>query len=114
MARGHRVTLVTSAHFAELVQAQGFDFVPLGTKEHYFNITQNPDLFHPTRGFQTIARWGLVPFAQPVIDAIEANLAEDLVVVSSGMAFGARIARERFRFPLISAASAAVCVADGV
>lgn len=103
LARGHRVTLVTSAFFEELIRAEGFDFVPLGTKEHYFNITQNPDLFHPTKGFQTIARWGLVPFTQPVIDAIEANLADNLVVVSSGMAFGARIARERFSFPLISA-----------
>ena len=101
-ARGHRITMITSAYFEKLIRDNGFGFEPLGSEEDFYNVTQNPDLWHPTKGFQTIAEWGLIPFTQPVIDHIQKHLADDIVVVSSGMAFGARIARERFGMPLVS------------
>ena len=101
-ARGQRVTVITNPHFEDLIRANGLGFEPIGTKEDFYNTTQNPDLWHPTKGFKTIAEWGLIPFTQPVMDHIERYLPDNPIVVSSGMAFGARIAKERFDVPLVT------------
>lgn len=38
--RGHHVTLVTSMYFEDLIQNEGIDFIPVGTREDYLSSTQ--------------------------------------------------------------------------
>jgi non-ribosomal peptide synthetase component F/UDP:flavonoid glycosyltransferase YjiC (YdhE family)/glycosyltransferase involved in cell wall biosynthesis len=59
VSRGHRVTLVTHAPFAEAARAAGLDFVPLDTEEAYDRLiedtaelfTQTGDVFDATRSY---------------------------------------------------------------
>ncbi len=60
----------------------------------------NPDLWHPVRSFEILMKMAmeLVP---PVYNRIEAAMAlKDLVVVTGPLTIGARIAWEKWRFPM--------------
>jgi len=48
---GRRVTFITHAHFAPTVRQAGLDFVGVGTHEEYVRILNNPDIWHPRKGF---------------------------------------------------------------
>ena len=54
-ARGHDVSVITSAYFAPLMERVGLRLVPLGTVEQYDAVTAHPDLWDQTRGIQVIA-----------------------------------------------------------
>lgn len=47
LARGHSATLVTSAHFRDLVFEAGIGFVGIGTPEDYTKVVDDPDLWDP-------------------------------------------------------------------
>ena len=49
-ARGHRVKVVTSPYFEEVVVGAGLGMLPLGTREEYVQLSQHKDLWHPIRG----------------------------------------------------------------
>ncbi len=93
--RGHRATILTNPLFQELIEAQGLGFLPVGTVEDAQTTIADPDLWHPRKGFEVVARRAILPAIEPVYRAIE-RLADDrTVVASSGIAFGARLAQER-------------------
>ena len=48
--RGHDVVLMSAGAFAEVAHTAGLDFIPTVSKEKYFELTENPDLWHPQRG----------------------------------------------------------------
>ena len=53
-ALGRRVTFITNAYHANLVQGAGLPFVGLGTNEDYLRVVANPDIWDPKKGFSAL------------------------------------------------------------
>ena len=102
-ARGHRVTVITNSHFESQVRRAGLEFVAVGTAETYREITQDPDLWHPRKGFYVFAQRVVAPMVRPVYERIaERFIPGDTVVAAAGFAFGARIAHDKLKVPLVT------------
>ncbi len=53
-ARGHDVTVITNAPFRSLVERAGLRYIEHGTAEEFDRVTQDPDLWHKTRGLGVV------------------------------------------------------------
>ncbi len=98
-ARGHRATILTNPLFQPLIEAQGLRFLPVGTVEEARAAIADPDLWHPRKGFEVVARRAMLPAMVEVYRLIEAHADARTVVAASGIAFGARLAQERLGVP---------------
>ena len=56
IARGHRVTLVGLQAHAAAAAAAGVPFRGMGTEADYHALLDDPDIWHPRRGFRVISR----------------------------------------------------------
>jgi UDP:flavonoid glycosyltransferase YjiC (YdhE family) len=100
-ARGHDVTLLTSAYFEPLARRAGLPFVGVGTVEDFQTSLNHPDLWHPTRSFRVVAEWGILPWMRETYRLVaERHVPGQTVVVSSSLGFGPRIAHEKLGVPL--------------
>jgi len=99
-ARGHRATVITNPIFQDLIEAQALGFLPVGTIEQAQQAIADPDLWHPRKGFEVVARRAMIPGMAAVYHHIERNADSSTVVAASGIAFGARLAQERLGVPL--------------
>ena len=99
-ARGHRATVITNPLFQPLIEAQGLGFLPLGTLDDARAAIADPDLWHPRKGFEVVARRAIIPALEPVYRHIEARADASTVVAASGITFGARVAQEKLGVPL--------------
>lgn len=99
--RGHDVTLITNGYFGPLVEKAGLKFEPLGDADEYLRLTNDPDLWHPTRGPLFVMRSAIVPPLRKSYELIESLYRPgETVLVGSSLAFGARVAQEKLRIPL--------------
>ena len=98
--RGHRVTVITNPYFMQTVEHAGLALISLGTADEYRKTIQNPDLWHPRKGFEVVARYGILPSIRPVFEIISRYDPKETVVVASGLAFGARVAQEKSKLRL--------------
>ena len=99
--RGHAVTLYTNGHFEALARRAGLDFLPLGTAEDFRAAIENPDVWHPIRGFKTVADWAIVRPMRQVFETIRYRYVPGQTIVAAQVtAFGARLAREALGVPL--------------
>jgi rhamnosyltransferase subunit B len=94
-ARGHRATILTNPFFQELVEGQGLRFLPVGTVDEARETMADPDLWHPRKGFEVVARRAMLPAMAAVYRHIEREADARTVVAASGISFGARLAQER-------------------
>jgi rhamnosyltransferase subunit B len=102
-ARGHAVTVLTSPYFEGLIRQAGLDFVPMGTVEEFEATMNHPDLWHPTRAFRLVARWGIIPGLRPTYEFIrERYVPGKTVVAAATLALGARVAQDKFGVPVAS------------
>lgn len=98
-SRGHRVTFMASGFFANLADQMRLDFVELSSKAEYEAAMQDPDLWHPSRGFKAI--WKRIGIhTQANLDWIRAHSEANTVLVGSTLAFSARIARDCLNIPM--------------
>jgi rhamnosyltransferase subunit B len=93
--RGHQATILTNPLFQELIEQQGLGFFPLGTLEDARATIADPDLWHPRKGFDVVARRAILPSMPEVYRYIDRHADSSTIVAASGFAFGARIAQER-------------------
>jgi rhamnosyltransferase subunit B len=98
-ARGHRATIVTNPLFQELIEGQGLGFLPVGTLDDAKATIEDPDLWHPRKGFEVVARRAILPAMSIVYRHIERHADAGTVVAASGISFGARLAQERLGVP---------------
>ena len=54
LARGHRVTLVTSEPFRELAAANGLAFAPAGSRDDFEETINHPDVWHPSKSLRVL------------------------------------------------------------
>ncbi len=102
-SRGHDVTFVVNGYFRELVERVGLTYVEQGSKEDFLAVANNPDLWHPFRGFPHLVRNGIAKVMHDQFDFIESQSKQsDILVVSNCLGFGARIASEKLRVPLVT------------
>jgi rhamnosyltransferase subunit B len=95
--RGHSVTIITNPHFEPLVRRVGLDFIPLGVDDE--NVLNDPDLWHPTRGFQLVARV-TAPLARELYEILAARYVPgQTVVAAASLALGARVAQDKLGIP---------------
>lgn len=93
-ARGHRATLITNPFFRASIEAQGLGFLPVGTIADVESAIADPDLWHPNRGFDVVAKRVIIPSVSEVFRIIEKHADDSTVVAASSIAFGARVAQE--------------------
>lgn len=98
--RGHQVTIVTNPLHEETVREAGFAFHPLGTRAEAQALIDNPDLWHPRRGFATIARGAILPALRPLYNFIAAQDPSNTIIAAQSLALGARLAHEKLGIPL--------------
>ena len=101
-ALGHDVVVVVHRPFDRTMESAGLRTVAYGTEEEYQAVIRHPDLWHPRRAFALIttaaSRW-----YPEVVPRIQAEIATGrTLLVGAGIAFGARIAAEAWRVPLIT------------
>jgi UDP:flavonoid glycosyltransferase YjiC (YdhE family) len=100
-ARGHDVTVITSAYFEALAKKAGLPFVGVGTAADFQACLDHPEMWHPTRGFRAVAEWGVLPWMRTSYQMVaERFVPGKTVVVSSGLGFGPRIAHDKLGVPL--------------
>jgi UDP:flavonoid glycosyltransferase YjiC (YdhE family) len=98
--RGHRITLIANEHFEPLARRHGFTFAPTGSSSAYEEALDNPHMLtHPVRGALPLRR-----LFCPEIPAQYHAIADRFergktIVLASGFASGARIAREEHGIP---------------
>jgi len=100
--RGFHSTIIASPVFQTLVQESQLDFIPLGTQQQFNDLVNNPDLWHPTRGFQVVVKQGILPFLLPLMEIIRSFSAQDSMIVSPLLLFGSHVAHQKFQYPLIT------------
>jgi rhamnosyltransferase subunit B len=99
--RGHEVFIITSGYFEELVKRAGLGFRPVGTAEDFQRVQDDPDIWHPTRAFQTLVKRGLNLSYGPIVEyARELHKPGDTVMLAGTLAIGARNARDLLGIPL--------------
>ncbi len=99
--RGHEVILATSPVFETDLLTRGMGFRPLGSREDFDRVKNDPDLWHPRRAFPAVVRHAVNP-SHPTIFEItrELHVPGKTVVVASSLAFAARTACEVLGIPL--------------
>jgi rhamnosyltransferase subunit B len=98
--RGHRVRVIVNPHFADLVTQAGLELIPLGVAEDFTTLRENPDLWHPRKGFKTVFT-AVADGLRPIYEAVTQNyIAGETVIAASSLAFGARVAQDKFNLPL--------------
>lgn len=100
--RGHRVTVVTSGFFRELIHHVGLEFIEIGTVEEFLALIENPDVWNPRKGFELLLKHAFLPAIRPVYEIIAKHNSRETVVVSSVLMYGARIAHEKLKVPLVT------------
>jgi UDP:flavonoid glycosyltransferase YjiC (YdhE family) len=100
--RGHRVILITSAHFREVTERAGVEFESLDAAGEYERVAANPNLWRPIEGLKVLAAEGSRTL-KGAYEAIERlNVPGKTVVVASTLGFGARIAQEKLSIPTVT------------
>jgi rhamnosyltransferase subunit B len=101
-ARGHRATIITNPFFRDGIEAQGLDFLPVGTIAEVESAIADPNLWHRNKGLEVVAKRVIIPSIAEIFRIIEKHADADTVVAASGLAFGARIAQEKLGLPTAS------------
>ncbi len=99
--RGHQVTVLANPLFEELLSGLDLEFVPLGTVDEFRDAMQNPDFWHPTRGFPLVVEFGVKTTLRPIYDAIRQRYVPGRTVVGAhALDYAARIAQEKMGIPV--------------
>ncbi len=101
-ARGHAVSVVANPVFGDVIRALGLRHIPFGDEAEYHTLLDHPDVWHPLKGPPLVLRYA-GDVTQRYYELIASEMTGDSpLVLAPATAFGARLARERFGFPLLS------------
>lgn len=100
--RGFQAKLIASPVFQKIASESDVDLIPLGTEQQFNTMLNNPDLWHPTRGFSVIVREGILPFLRPLFEIIQTFDPKNTLVVSPLLLFGSHLAHEKLGHPFVT------------
>jgi len=96
--RGHAVRVLTAEPFAGAAARAGLDFIPTISARQYQEVTEDPDLWHPTRGPKLV-----FSVARDHLRRLYALLAEvyepGTVLVGHTLSLPTRLFEDRYRVP---------------
>ena len=99
-ARGHGVTVITNSLYEPLARHAGLAFVEWISHEAMQAVANDPDLWHPTKGFLLAVRT-LGPWHRQLVERIQAlHVPGQTVVIAGSYTLGARIAHDHLGVPL--------------
>ncbi|MDX2225891.1 MAG: glycosyltransferase [Verrucomicrobiae bacterium] len=93
---GHEVVVIASAYFEEAIRGAGLDCIPLGTKEHFLQLANDPDLWSPVRSGPLLFAHCARVFPQYCAAAESLHLTPQDVVMGSAVTFAARAMHEKY------------------
>ncbi|CAN5126861.1 glycosyltransferase [soil metagenome] len=102
LARGHTVKMSTSQHFESLAVQAGFEFAAVGTEADFQEMTNDPNLWHPSKSLTVL-------FGNDRFDRMmRQNYAQlnnwihpgETVIVAGSLAVAARLLNEKRGVPL--------------
>ncbi len=103
-ARGHQPVLITASLFQKAANAAGVPFVPIGSDDEFEAIMRDPRVWRLGSGTRAVFEFATLA-AGRYFDAVTALLGStqqpDLMLAPI-TAFGARLAREKWRLPLVT------------
>lgn len=100
--RGHDVTVITAEPFRALVEAANLAFVGGWTHEQYEQVTQDPDLWHPTRGLGVILRVTLESMRRQYECIRQVHQPGRSVLVGHPIAIGTRVFEDQHGCPAVT------------
>jgi len=100
MARGHRVTMVSTCLFSEAAESAGIPFIPLGTPEEFEAIARDRRIWKLGIGTKVVLDYA-VEWSGKYLEAVESLGQVDLMLAPL-TCFGARMAREKHGIPLLT------------
>jgi UDP:flavonoid glycosyltransferase YjiC (YdhE family) len=99
--RGHRITMISSAYFADVAEKVGFEFAPCLSSEDYLALIGDPDFWHPVRSARLLVTRSINPAISVVYEEIKrAYRPGESAVVAGTLALGARVAQDKLGLPL--------------
>jgi len=101
-ARDAEVLLAANGHFKGAADKAGVAFQEIGSVEKFDDIAKKKEVWHPRKGMKMLLKDVYLPAVEQVYDLIKANRNDRTVVVASVLAFGARIAHDKFKVPLVT------------
>lgn len=100
--RGHDVIFIASPFFESLINAMGFQFVPLGTLDDMLTVMANRAVVHPVKGpglvGQMLRHYTPLNYRAVLENAVPGKT----VLVYSTLALGSRLAQETLKLPGVS------------
>lgn len=102
-ARGHQVSVISNPHFRSVVESAGLDFVGLGTVEDYEQLSDDPNIWHPTRGPLLVLKRGVADILRELYGVIESNYQPgETLLVAHCLDLSSRVFQEKHGAPLAS------------
>ena len=99
-ARGHDVTVITPGMYEPLARQAGLVFVEWISPEVFQAVANDPDLWHPTRGF-LLAMRTVAPWHRQLLERIQDHhVPGRTVLVAGSYSLGARIAQDYLGVPM--------------
>lgn len=93
--RGHQVRLWANEVFQEQVEQAGIPWRNAGAADAYRAAEEDPDLWHPRRGFPVVLRTGIVPTLESQSRALLEEIEPGRTLLISGsLGLAARLAQE--------------------
>ena len=101
--RGHQVTLATSGYFEDVCRRADLPFIDALPADEFLDLTRDPELWHPLRGFRRVFRHGGIPALRRQYQLVADHLRDGpATIVTSCLGWGARVAQDEFNAPLIT------------
>jgi UDP:flavonoid glycosyltransferase YjiC (YdhE family) len=101
-ARGHRVTIVASEQYADLVASHWLEFRELVSTEAMRALLGNADFWHPFKTIRFTSKWAASAIEPQYRLLSELARDSDTVMVTNPAIFGAMMVHEKTGRPLVS------------
>jgi UDP:flavonoid glycosyltransferase YjiC (YdhE family) len=101
--RGHHVAVMTNPIFKENIGQAGLECIEIGSEAALRAVGQDSRLHRAGNAWKLALKWGAVGTLRQTFDVIGKRIEKcDTMLVAPCIAFGSRLAAEKFRLPLAS------------
>ena len=100
---GYSARIVTHVRYQKVVEDAGIACTSFGEESDFDKLGQNPLIWHPFKAFDYIVSEAIRPGIEPLWQILEEFDPGKTILVSTVLCFAARMAQEKFGFPLVTA-----------